>query len=97
MGLGLFVILDFALESLRQVLFGLSEPDFAFKRERSLLLLTSAVALIVFRQKFELQIAKKYDLDLLQLSKFLVLVPYLVMLSLLPYLTRGGDGNIVFS
>lgn len=65
----LFILINFSYELVSSALFGPSDFYLTSKIEKSMGIFFALVALIIFRQKYELQIASKYRQDNLHFGK----------------------------
>ena len=77
-----FTVLSNIFDSLLGLFVGTSSLEFLQKRDRSVFYFIILVALIVFRQKYEHQIYKKYDLETLNFGKVFYLPTFFLTFSL---------------
>jgi len=91
-----FVLANYLYNILLTILFGPSDDEFTLKHDKSLLILSLLVAVIVFRQKYELQIHSKYSLEEINLSKIFFLFTYVFFFTLLPAIfTKNGTNLLI--
>ena len=94
----MFAIYDQIYEGIKYLLFGKSDLEIMLKADKSMLIFFFLIAIMIYRQKFEMQIYKKYDLETLNFGKVFYLPTFFVTfcLSEATFSKEKSAGGILF-
>lgn len=84
-----YTMIDYFYSGTQYLLFGPSDFELTVKKERSVLAFILLVAIVIFRQKYELQVLNKYRLDNLVFGKAFYLPMHFFVLTFVSYFIGG--------